>query len=441
MEDVAVDAAAGGGAAASGGGGGGGAAVGGGVPDLVIKVSDPIKNAEGLNSYISYKVNTETTLEEYDYNQFSVIRRYSDFVWLRETLLKSLPGAIIPPLPEKAMMNRFAPEFVEGRRRALERFLNRCAEHPLASKNETFKTFLLADDDKLKKTKEGLKEKTGGYFGSLSSAMTLSTKLEQVKSDQDITFDEIATYVQNLEAQMQNVAKHTAAIVKRGRELAQGLFEFGLAFTLLGQHETEALVTALTQMGHTADQLSLIAAEQVEKEQLWFEEPIVDYIQMLGAVKEALAKRQESRKAYFGRVSDKEHKAASLEKLKAAPEKPGKADKVTAAEGALAAAEEAEEVAKGHFEEVSARALEEMDRFKQTKADDMRKVVLDYVQLQIQYNKRMEQQWALLVPEIEAIDVDQGGAAVPPPAAAASIMPPPVPAADGGAADEDEVGV
>ena len=68
-------------------------------------------------------------------------------------------------------------------------------------------------------------------------------------------------------------------------------------------------------------------------------------------------------------------------------------------------------------------------------------MVLDYVQLQIQYNKRMEQQWALLVPEIEAIDVDQGGAAVPPPAAAASIMPPPVPAADGGAADEDEVGV
>ena len=35
----------------------------------MVKVSDPIKNAEGLNSYISYKVNTETTLEEYDYNQ------------------------------------------------------------------------------------------------------------------------------------------------------------------------------------------------------------------------------------------------------------------------------------------------------------------------------------------------------------------------------------
>ena len=118
---------------------------------------------------------------------------------------------------------------------------------------------------------------------------------------------------------MQNVAKHTAAIVKRGRELAQGLFEFGLAFTLLGQHETQALVTALTQMGHTADQLSLIAAEQVEKEQLWFEEPITDYIQMLGAVKEALAKRQESRKAYFGRVSDKESKTAALEKLRASP--------------------------------------------------------------------------------------------------------------------------
>ena len=70
-------------------------------------------------------------------------------------------------------------------------------------------------------------------------------------------------------------------------------------------------------------------------------------------------------------------------------------------------------------------------------------VVLDYVQLQIQYNKRMEQQWATLVPEIEAIDVDQSGAAMPPPAAAAAepALPPVPPATDGGVADEDEVGV
>ena len=61
-------------------------------------------------------------------------------------------------------MKSFAAEFVEGRRRGLERFLNRCAEHPLAAKNETFKAFLLADGDGLKKAKESAK-KSGGWGG------------------------------------------------------------------------------------------------------------------------------------------------------------------------------------------------------------------------------------------------------------------------------------
>lgn len=47
--------------------------------------------------------------------QFSVIRRYSDFTWLRDTLKQQLPGVIVPPLPEKAVMNNFSPEFIESR--------------------------------------------------------------------------------------------------------------------------------------------------------------------------------------------------------------------------------------------------------------------------------------------------------------------------------------
>lgn len=81
----------------------------------------------------------------------------------------------------------------------------------------------------------------------------------------------------------------------------------------------QALKSALEQMGHTADQLSLIAAEQVEKEQMSFEEPVIDYIQMLGAVKEAIGSRQQVRKAYFNAVGDVEAKTAALEKLEVRP--------------------------------------------------------------------------------------------------------------------------
>ena len=47
--------------------------------------------------------------------------------------------------------------------------------------------------------------------------------------------------------------KHTQELIKRNRGMANGLFEFGLAFTLLGQSESDALGNALAQLGHCAD--------------------------------------------------------------------------------------------------------------------------------------------------------------------------------------------
>ena len=69
---------------------------------LTITVSDPKKESEGMNSYVSYKVNTATNREEFSYGQFGVIRRYSDFVWLADQLQKDVPGAIVPPAGRKS---------------------------------------------------------------------------------------------------------------------------------------------------------------------------------------------------------------------------------------------------------------------------------------------------------------------------------------------------
>ncbi len=73
--------------------------------------------------------------------------------------------------------------------------------------------------------------------------------------------------------------------MKRGREMAKGLGEFGLAFKLLGDAEERILGKALCEMGGSAEKLSLLAAEQAEKEALGFEDPIRYYIDLVGAVK------------------------------------------------------------------------------------------------------------------------------------------------------------
>lgn len=44
----------------------------------------------------------------------------------------------------KGMVERFSDEFIETRRKALHKFLNRIADHPTLTFNEDFKIFLTA---------------------------------------------------------------------------------------------------------------------------------------------------------------------------------------------------------------------------------------------------------------------------------------------------------
>merc|ERR1719399_799018 len=132
---------------------------------------------------------------------------------------------------------------------------------------------------------------------SISSAANRSAQ-QEAKTPADLAFEEEVGYVNGLEQQVTNVAKHTSLLIRRQRETANGLFEFGLAFTLLGQSETGGLGTALTQMGHSADRLSCLSAEEAEKEALNFEEPLNDYIRIVGAAKAALNQRTTAKSRY-----------------------------------------------------------------------------------------------------------------------------------------------
>lgn len=60
-----------------------------------------------LPSYIFLSVRLwvnvlQTNLPEYQGPEKIVIRRYSDFVWLRDRLFEKYKGIFIPPLPEKS---------------------------------------------------------------------------------------------------------------------------------------------------------------------------------------------------------------------------------------------------------------------------------------------------------------------------------------------------
>jgi sorting nexin-1/2 len=381
-----------------------------------------------MNKYTSYRVDVRSPGAGMTSTQVfsAVLRRYSDFLWLYDRLQEERPGAIVPPIPEKQPVGRFSPAFVEARRRELERFIRRVAIHPELQDSACLDTFLRADDVTLQAAKNSKtnvvlqqsimmphmsappqmmmttppkKEGFKRWFAETKTSMTG----DLVRSPDDELFEEIQRYVHGLDTQMKNVATQATGLVRKGKEMANGLFEFGLAFNLLGQSEADALGDALCKLGETADRLSVLSAEHADQESMHFEDPLVDMIKMIHSAKLALHKRHEKRLTYSTCLQEVESKHSQLAKLRA---QFGMEAKAYAMEMSLKRGQDAAEVAREDFAGVSQRVLREVDRFKRETTEDMRRTVLEYIQLQVEYNKKMEEIWANLIPQLERVQLD-----------------------------------
>jgi sorting nexin-1/2 len=142
-------------------------------PSFSIYVGDPHKVGDLTSSHTEYSVTTKTTSKGYRNPEFTVSRRYRDFLWLYTQLHNNNPGVIIPPPPEKQAVGRFDTDFVESRRAALERMLSKAAAHPVLQHDGDLKLFLESDafnvDIKNKERKDAGLGESKGMFGSMLS--------------------------------------------------------------------------------------------------------------------------------------------------------------------------------------------------------------------------------------------------------------------------------
>ena len=52
-------------------------------PNLLVTVTNPCMEGQGISSHFTYEVTTKTSLPQYKFGQFSVTRRFRDFDWVR----------------------------------------------------------------------------------------------------------------------------------------------------------------------------------------------------------------------------------------------------------------------------------------------------------------------------------------------------------------------
>ena len=111
-----------------------------------IKVTSKIQNPRIINdsyikpSYVLYDIITEPF-------NWVVTRRYSDFIWLKDTLQAIFPMEILPLLPKKKITNkRFEKDFIEKRTKGLQKFLDSILENENLKSCESLSVFLSCSD-------------------------------------------------------------------------------------------------------------------------------------------------------------------------------------------------------------------------------------------------------------------------------------------------------
>ena len=105
--------------------------------NINIKVSEPEKISGGIfsKSFILYTIETQPF-------GYKTKKRYSDFLWLRNTLSLMYSNCVIPPLCKKNYIDRFNEDLINKRMRSLEKFINGLLIHPLIKNSQILFDFL-----------------------------------------------------------------------------------------------------------------------------------------------------------------------------------------------------------------------------------------------------------------------------------------------------------
>ncbi|XP_048321018.1 sorting nexin 1 isoform X3 [Ziziphus jujuba] len=375
-------------------------------PFLSVSVTDPVKLGNGVQAYISYRVITKTNFPEYQGPEKIVIRRYSDFVWLRDRLFEKYKGIFIPPLPEKSAVEkfRFSAEFIEMRRQALDIFVNRIASHQELQQSEDLRTFLQADEEMMERLRS---HETGIFKKKPADLMQIFKDVQSRVSDvvlgkekpveeSNPEYEKLKNYVFELENHLAEAQKHAYRLVKRHRELGQSLSDFGKAAKLLGACEGNALGKAFSELGAKSETLSIKLQKEAHQLLMSFEEPLKDYVRAVQSIKATIAERANAFRQQCELAETIKLKEINLDKLMLT-----RSDKVGEAEIEYKELKAASEEATNRFETIVRLMNEEIVRFQEQKTVDMGIAFHEFAKGQARLANGIADAWRSLLPKLE----------------------------------------
>jgi sorting nexin-1/2 len=364
---------------------------------------------------MTYRITTKTTLAIFKKPEFTVNRRFSDFLGLHAKLIQKYLhlGIIVPSPPEKDAVSMAKvkisskeddrpADFIDRRRSLLERYLNRLAQHDKLVEDPDVRDFLEIPNE-LPKSKDTQALSGAGVLRAFSSISTSVTKLTAKTSEQDQWFEEKHTLIIEYQTHLKKMYNQLNTLFIQRKEAGHSIKQFAASLNHLATTEEHSLLSsALIELANLQEKLDQINNEYTLKEYSIITELIKEYISLLDMVQLAFHERIKIHQTWLNAEDTLKRKRETKTKLEQSPKS---ADKLPQAEKEIYDWEGKVEHGKQQFENISKTIKEEMESFEQTRINDFKKGIDQYLKSLLEQQEKLLQVWEGYLPEANKINV------------------------------------
>ncbi|NP_001279075.1 sorting nexin-2 [Callorhinchus milii] len=378
--------------------------------DIHVSVSDPEKVGDGMNAYLAYRVTTKTSSSMFSSREFTVKRRFSDFLGLHDKLSTKYMhiGYIVPPAPEKSIVgmtkvkvgkeDSSSTEFVEKRMAALERYLQRTVKHPTLLQDPDLRQFL--ESNELPRAVNTQALSGAGILRMVDKAADAVNKMTIKMNESDAWFEEKQQQFENLDQQLRKLHTSVDLLVCHRKELSANTAAFAKSAAMLGNSEDHtALSRALSQLAEVEEKIDQLHQDQAYADFYLFAELLSDYVRLISSVKGVFDHRMKCWQKWQDAQANLQKKREAEAKLQFA----NKPDKMQQAKEEIREWEARVQQGERDFEQISKTIRKEIGRFEKERVKDFKTVIIKYLESLVQTQQQLIKYWEAFLPEAKAI--------------------------------------
>lgn len=287
-------------------------------------------------------------------------------------------------------MGRFDSNFVESRRAALEKMLNKTASHPTLQHDADLKLFLESEtfnvDIKHKERRDPLPTESKGVLGSLGINVGSSNKFVE----QDDWFHDRKVYLDALEVQLKGLLKAMDSMVGQRKMMAEAAGDFSASLHALSTVELSPTLSGpLDALSDLQLTIQDVYDRQAQQDVLTFGIIIEEYIRLISSVKQAFTQRQKGFYAWQTADNELQKKKGTQDKLL----RQGKSqqDRLNQMNAEVGEAERKVHQARLLFEDMGRSMRAELDRFEREKVEDFKSGVETFLEGAVEAQKEVSQ--------------------------------------------------